>query len=202
MTWALQGKSALNTLNQRPCCAESDSSSFHNCRSYMAGYMTVKRLADRSQYSPELMQMAVTDETTTVLGNPVGLTCLFLLLIGNRDNVEIFTPRKSKRGHSYANSLTNASGLVISKIGSMFNYLCYKMMDSSECGGSLKNILAHYDLSNDLFTSFLDRETLMYSCAIYDAIKAPVPQTGLVFRGSLEEAYWCKLDTLLDWAQI
>jgi cyclopropane-fatty-acyl-phospholipid synthase len=75
-------------------------------------------------------------------------------------------------------------------------------MDNSERGGSLKNIHAHYDLSNDLFRSFLDPETLMYSSAIYDAVKAPSPQQGLVFRGSLEEAQWRKLDTLLDRAQI
>ena len=75
-------------------------------------------------------------------------------------------------------------------------------MDNSERGGSLKNIHAHYDLSNDLFTSFLDKETLMYSSAIYDAIKAPAPQQGLIFRGTLEEAQWRKLDTLLDRAQV
>jgi cyclopropane-fatty-acyl-phospholipid synthase len=168
----------------------------------MAGYINVEPLSETSQYSPELKQMTVQDETTIVLGDPVGLTRLFLLLIGNRDNADSFSPRKSKRGHSYANSLTNASGLVISKIGSLFNYLRYKMMDNSERGGSLKNIHAHYDLSNDLFTTFLDEETLMYSCAIYDAVKAPAPQTGLAFRGSLEQAQWRKLDTLLDRAQV
>jgi cyclopropane-fatty-acyl-phospholipid synthase len=76
-------------------------------------------------------------------------------------------------------------------------------MDNSERGGSLKNIHAHYDLSNDLFKSFLDKETLMYSSAIYDAVAAPTGHSsGLVFRGSLEQAQWRKLDTLLDRAQI
>lgn len=42
----------------------------------------------------------------------------------------------------------------------------------------------------------------MYSSAIYDAVKAPTGQGGLVFRGTLEEAQWRKLDTLLDRAQI
>jgi len=41
----------------------------------------------------------------------------------------------------------------------------------------------------------------MYSSAIYDAVQAPGPQRGLVFRGTLEEAQWRKLDTLLDRAQ-
>ena len=75
-------------------------------------------------------------------------------------------------------------------------------MDNSERGGSLKNIHAHDDISNDLFRTFLDKETLMYSSAVYDAVKAPTGRYGLVFRGSLEEAQWRKLDVLLDRAQI
>jgi cyclopropane-fatty-acyl-phospholipid synthase len=46
----------------------------------------------------------------------------------------------------------------------------------------------------------------MYSSGIFDAVATPpniVGQTsGLVFKGSLEEAQWRKLDTLLDRAQI
>jgi len=127
---------------------------------------------------------------------------LFMLLIGNRDHPEHFRPQKAGRGN-YSNAMTDASGLIISKIGSLLNYLRYKLtMDNSERGGSLKNIHAHYDLSNDLFTTFLDKETLMYSSAIYDAVKAPTGRSGLVFRGTLEEAQWRKLDTLLDRAQV
>ena len=66
---------------------------------------------------------------------------------------------------------------------------------------------AHYDISNDLFRTFLDKETLMYSSAIYDAMSAPPPKigqpsAGLVFKGTLEEAQWRKLDTLCDRAQL
>jgi cyclopropane-fatty-acyl-phospholipid synthase len=124
-------------------------------------------------------------------------------------------PRKAGQGHWYDNALTNASGLVISKVGSLLNYLRYKLtMDNSERGGSMRNIHAHYDLSNDLFTSFLDKETLMYSSAIYDAVQAPAPTalttmsppphptTGLLFKGTLEEAQARKLDTLLARAQL
>lgn len=80
-------------------------------------------------------------------------------------------------------------------------------MDNSERGGSLKNIHAHYDLSNDLFRTFLDKETLMYSSAIYDAVPSPPsstggPSTGIVLKGTLEEAQWRKMNTLLDRAQI
>merc|ERR1711966_222759 len=109
--------------------------------------------------------MGAREEANAILGDPVGLTRLFLLFIGNRDNPALNAlPMKSARGHTVANALTNASGLLISKIGSFCNFVRYKLlMDNSERGGSLKNIHAHYDLSNDLFTSFLDKETLMYS---------------------------------------
>jgi len=173
-------------------------------RSYMAGYFVVEALEDAKLYHPVLRPPEARDETTLTLGDPIGLTRLFLLLIGNRDRpLARHVPRKSGRGHWYSGALTNASGLLIGKVGSLFNYLRYKLtMDNSERGGSLKNIHAHYDLSNDLFTTFLDRETLMYSSAIYDAIQAPSPQRGLVFRGTLEEAQWRKLDTLLERAQV
>eukprot|EP00591_Stephanopyxis_turris_P001384 CAMPEP_0195508044 /NCGR_PEP_ID=MMETSP0794_2-20130614/1350_1 /TAXON_ID=515487 /ORGANISM="Stephanopyxis turris, Strain CCMP 815" /LENGTH=1053 /DNA_ID=CAMNT_0040634899 /DNA_START=48 /DNA_END=3209 /DNA_ORIENTATION=+ len=173
-------------------------------RSYMSGHFTVEPLPSPSQYDQVIRPPSTRDETTPILGDPVGLTRLFLLFIGNRDDpTAIASPRKSARNHTYSSALSNASGLLISKIGSFCNFLIYKLyMDNSERGGSLKNIHAHYDLSNDLFTSFLDKETLMYSSAIYDAVKAPSGQRGMVFRGSLEEAQWRKLDTLLDRAQI
>lgn len=165
----------------------------------MAGYIVVEPLPDVKLYDPAMRPLTARDETNTVLGDPIGLTRLFLLLIGNRDSSDTLTPRKSARGHTYGNSLTNASGLVISKIGSLFNFLRYKRMDNSERGGSLKNIHKHYDISNDLFKTFLDKETLMYSSAIYDAVKV---QSGLHFRGTLEQAQWRKLDTLLNRAQV
>ena len=172
-------------------------------RSYMAGHFKVEPLEDKKDYHPVLNPENEKEETTMTIGDPVGLTRLFLLIIGNRDRIlETHVPRKAGKG-SYSNAMTNASGLFISKIGSFINYLRYKMtMDNSEKGGSLKNIHAHYDLSNDLFRIFLDKETLMYSCAVYDAIKAPSPYRGLVFRGSLEEAQNRKLDTYLARAQV
>jgi len=47
----------------------------------------------------------------------------------------------------------------------------------------------------------------MYSSAIYDAMTAPPsetgrPSSGLIFKGTLEEAQWRKLDTLCDRAQL
>ena len=173
-------------------------------RSYMAGHFVVEPLDDPKKYDPSIRDPDARDETTPVLGDPLGLLRFFLLVIGNRDaSSNGHIPREAGKGHSYANVVTNASGLLLSHIGSMFNYLRYKLvMDNSERGGSLKNIHAHYDLSNDLFTTFLDKETLIYSSAIYDAVKAPGGRPGVVFRGTLEEAQWRKLDTLLDRAQI
>jgi len=173
-------------------------------RSYMAGHFVIEPLEKVSEYNPVLRPASEQDETTQACGDPVGLTRLLLLLMGNRDRVLFgqHTPNTSYKGYSGANPV-NAGPYIISKIGSFLNFLRYRLtMDNSERGGSLKNIHAHYDLSNDLFTSFLDKETLMYSSAIYNAVKAPAPQKGLVFRGTLEEAQWRKLDTLLDRAQV
>ena len=173
-------------------------------RSYMAGHFVVEPLEKVSDYNPVLRPAHERDETTLACGDPVGLTRLLLLLIGNRDRslAGVHVPNTSSRGYSGANPI-NAGPYIISKIGSFLNFLRYKLtMDNSEKGGSLKNIHAHYDLSNDLFRSFLDKETLMYSSAIYDAVRAPAPQKGLVFRGTLEQAQWRKLDTLLDRAQV
>lgn len=171
-------------------------------RSYMAGHFIVEKLKDPAHYNNVLRPLHEPDETTPVIGDPVGLTRLLLLVLGNRDlSKQYHNPGRSAKGLSAANAIN--AGLLLSKIGSFLNYLRYKLtMDNSEKGGSLKNIHAHYDLSNDLFTSFLDKETLMYSSAIYDAVKAPAPEKGLVFRGTLEEAQWRKLDTLCDRAQM
>jgi cyclopropane-fatty-acyl-phospholipid synthase len=147
------------------------------------------------------------EESSMVIGDSVGLTRLFLLVIGNRNwpadgqGQQQRTPNASCKGCGNSNPVN--AGLVLSKIGAFCNHIrCRLTMDNSEKGGSLKNAHAHYDLSNDLFASFLDHETLMHSSAIYDAVKAPSPQQGLVLRGALEEAQWRKLDTLCDRAQI
>lgn len=52
--------------------------------------------------------------------------------------------------------------------------------------GSRRNIGAHYDLSNDFFALFLDRE-LMYSCAVFESAET-----------TLDEASLAKLDRLCD----
>lgn len=52
--------------------------------------------------------------------------------------------------------------------------------------GSKKNILAHYDLGNDLYTRFLDPE-MMYSCALYENE-----------HSTLDEAQQSKLKSICD----
>jgi len=79
-------------------------------------------------------------EVNKVLGDPVGLTRLFLLFVGSRD-IGTVGARSSKQ-HTYGNALSNASGLAISKIGSMLNYLKFKIfMDRSAIG--LGNNILH-----------------------------------------------------------
>jgi len=186
-------------------------------RSYMSGFFNVEHLEDPNSYHSVVRPPALRNESNVVLGDPVGLTRLFLLFVGNRDSAESCLPMRSSRNHTYSNAFTNAAGLFLSRAGSFVNFIRYRlMMDNTEKGGSLKNIHAHYDLSNDLFLTFLDKKTLMYSSAIYDAIKVPSPTTicngvkvpdptidsRLQFRDTLEEAEMRKIDTLLDRAQL
>lgn len=60
--------------------------------------------------------------------------------------------------------------------------------------GSRKNIETHYDLSNDLFATFLD-DTLSYSSALFDRTRPLVTQ-------SLEEAQAAKIEAALDAADV
>jgi cyclopropane fatty-acyl-phospholipid synthase-like methyltransferase len=63
------------------------------------------------------------------------------------------------------------------------NFVRYKLSLDNSLSGSRSNIQAHYDLSNALFTTFLDTELLMYSSAIYDAtISAPAVTAAAVSK--------------------
>jgi cyclopropane-fatty-acyl-phospholipid synthase len=61
--------------------------------------------------------------------------------------------------------------------------------------GARENIHRHYDLSNDMFTSFLD-PTLSYSCALFDRLE-PRPT-----QADLEAAQLAKIDAVLDAAAV
>ncbi|MDR5899035.1 cyclopropane-fatty-acyl-phospholipid synthase [Halomonas vilamensis] len=62
----------------------------------------------------------------------------------------------------------------------------YRFQHNSVAGAK-RNIAAHYDIGNDLFSTFLDREHWMYSSAVF-----PYPDA------SLEEASTYKLDLMLE----
>ena len=99
------------------------------------------------------------------------LTALFLVFIANRDNAAASTP-----------SLWTAA------IGSAVNYAAFALFHDNSLAGSRANIHAHYNLSNDLFASFLDPATMMYSCGFYDArprvlTPTPVWRDGCVAEG-------------------
>ena len=51
-------------------------------RSYMAGHFVVQPLEHVRDYHPVMRPATAREESTTVLGDPVGLTRLFLLLLG------------------------------------------------------------------------------------------------------------------------
>ena len=112
-------------------------------RSYMSGHFNVQALGKVEAYDQVIRPSTLRNESNVVLGDPVGLTRLFHLFIGNRDINDTFTPKRSTK--IYSSALTNATGLLLSKIGASINFLRYRLtMDNSEKGGSLKNIHAHY----------------------------------------------------------
>eukprot|EP00611_Tribonema_gayanum_P027197 TRINITY_DN6646_c0_g1_i1.p1 TRINITY_DN6646_c0_g1~~TRINITY_DN6646_c0_g1_i1.p1 ORF type:complete len:495 (-),score=191.00 TRINITY_DN6646_c0_g1_i1:1535-2965(-) len=80
-----------------------------------------------------------------------GLRALFLLFVDNRD--------------AEGGAALSVSRLLTSWGGYMLNFVRYRLSMDNSLSGSRSNIHAHYDLSNDLFTTFLDAETLMYSSA-------------------------------------
>ena len=72
-----------------------------------------------------------------------------------------------------------------SKVIQFFDLLNHKRNKNTE-QGSKKNILAHYDLGNDMYKTFLDKE-MLYSSAIYPHKEA-----------NLEEAQLFKLHTICE----
>ncbi|QRY84746.1 class I SAM-dependent methyltransferase [Tsukamurella tyrosinosolvens] len=71
------------------------------------------------------------------------------------------------------------------------------------------NVSHHYDLSNDLFATFLD-ETLTYSSALFSAAEMPDGEPGVTHAGPATDARWsalaeaqhAKIDRLLDAAGV
>jgi cyclopropane-fatty-acyl-phospholipid synthase len=65
----------------------------------------------------------------------------------------------------------------IAKLATGLFYLQHSLRPNNQ-KGSLRNIVAHYDLGNDLFENFLD-ETKMYSCAIFENKNSSLEEASL-----------------------
>jgi len=97
------------------------------------------------------------------------------------------------------NSSLSVGAFITSWIGYGINFLRYRLGMDNSLSGSLSNISAHYDLSNEMFETFLDKEYMMYSSAIFEAEQSPLPlSTSLIFKDSLESAEIRKLDVLIS----
>ena len=59
-------------------------------------------------------------------------------------------------------SKLNVSNMFTSWIGYTVNWLYLRMSMDNSLSGSKPNIEAHYDLSNKLFETFLDNDTMMW----------------------------------------
>ena len=118
-----------------------------------------------------------------------GMTKFLLLMIQNIPN-----------GKDRVSGGVDAAKLATAWIGTAFNYLWFALTMDNSLANSRSNIHAHYDLSNDLFKTFLDKDHMMYSCAIFDAkVSKPLnPSPVLTLQDSLENAQKRKIDTLLS----
>lgn len=123
-----------------------------------------------------------------------GLTEFFNLLMLNT-----YTVGRKQSSQSVANIAI--SQLPTAWIGSLLNSIAYFAFMDNSVANSRSHIHAHYDLSNDLFSSFLDEETMMYSCGVFE--ERYDETTGkLVLSGSLAEAQERKIDALLQRLQL
>ncbi|KAH6778073.1 Cyclopropane-fatty-acyl-phospholipid synthase [Perilla frutescens var. frutescens] len=87
-----------------------------------------------------------------------GLLNLFMLFIANRDLNASTAQLKNKRGWWTPLLLTSAVASA--------KYFIQHVSRQNTVTQARRNISRHYDLSNELFSLFLD-ETMMYSCAIF-----------------------------------
>jgi cyclopropane-fatty-acyl-phospholipid synthase len=60
----------------------------------------------------------------------------------------------------------------LARLGNLLNDVRHRLRANTRAG-SRRNIRAHYDLSNELFATFLD-ETMTYSCAVFDDLGQPL----------------------------
>ena len=70
-------------------------------------------------------------------------------------------------------------GLWSAWLGASLNYASFALRLDNSIANSRRNISAHYDLSNDLFTAFLDPRSMMYSCGFFDCKRRIVQEVDL-----------------------
>lgn len=104
--------------------------------------------------------------------HPEVLVDIFKILILNRDNNTLSSNR-----------------LYLPKVGALLNTICHSF-NVNTLTGSARNIHKHYDLSNDLFGTFLG-DSWTYSCAYFDSQGS-----------SLDAAQQAKLDMIIRKARI
>ncbi|CAN0083806.1 unnamed protein product, partial [Ectocarpus fasciculatus] len=121
-----------------------------------------------------------------------GLRQIFLFFVDNRD---VSTDTHGRSGGM------KAGKLLTSWVGYGLNYLRYKLSMDNSLSGSRSNIEAHYDLSNELFKTFLDTDYMLYSCGIFQTDMGS-PGGELVLSGSLEKAQERKADALIARARL
>lgn len=100
------------------------------------------------------------------------LVNVFRLIICNRDEENLSTSR-----------------LVLSWLGAKVNRM-FHTFNANTLEGSKRNIAAHYDLSNELFGTFLGN-SWMYSCALFE-------REGM----NLDEAQQAKIERVLELAKL
>jgi cyclopropane-fatty-acyl-phospholipid synthase len=102
------------------------------------------------------------------------------------DLADVLTP--------YAARLTDLVPAWMRKFRRLFEPL-HPHQEENDLSGAKSNISRHYDLSNDLFASFLD-ETMTYSAAWFDGSQASVKFDGLA------AAQHRKIEGVLDFAHV
>ena len=118
------------------------------------------------------------------------------------------------KGADAADSPQNVASRSLLTIAKRFTDVLKHALNANTRDGSLKNIAAHYDLSNAFYELWLD-ETLTYSAALFDEHEPYLRREGLLLddgkRGLVEEdasddvlaaAQIRKLDSLLDKAGV
>lgn len=107
-----------------------------------------------------------------VVDNEDELVNFFRVLILNRDQEDM-----------------SSSNLVMSKIGAVANRVLH-VLNANSISGSQRNIEAHYDLSNELFATFLG-PTWTYSCGYFEGPSS-----------TLDDAQIAKLDMMIRKANL